>query len=61
MKWLKVFVLFVVLHAVGWAVAHWYKQSRPEQVLLVADTSNSLKDQIPEIHRLHISSVFWSQ
>ncbi len=51
MKWLKVFSLFIVLHIIGWAIAHGYKQSRPEQVLIVADTSNALKDQIPDMQR----------
>ena len=51
MKWLKVFALFVVIHSLAWVGAHLYKQSRPEQVLLVADTSNSLKSQIPDMQR----------
>lgn len=43
MKWLKVFSLFVVLHAAGWAVAHAYHGKNPRTVLVVADTSFDMK------------------
>jgi len=51
MKWLKVFALFIVLHAVGWFGAHWYKSQHPQQVLVVADTSFALKSKYPDMQR----------
>ncbi len=45
MKWLKVFAVFVVLNILFWVGAHIYKQSNPQTVLVVADTSFSLKPQ----------------
>jgi hypothetical protein len=43
MKWLKVFSLFVLMHAVAWAVAHAYQSKNPSTVLVVADTSFNMK------------------
>lgn len=51
MKWLKVFAVFLILHAVGWIGAHWYKSQHPQQVLIVADTSFALKSQYPNMQR----------
>jgi len=51
MKWLKVFAVFLVLHAIGWIGAHWYKSKNPEQVLVVADTSFALKSKYPDMQR----------
>lgn len=51
MKWLKVFSVFFILHALAWVGGHWYKSANPEQVLVVADTSFALKDQYPEMER----------
>ena len=47
MKWLKVFAVFVVLNVLFWIGAHIYKTANPQTVLLVADTSFSLKPQYP--------------
>lgn len=47
MKWLKVFAVFVVLNVLFWVGAHIYKSANPQSVLLVADTSFSLKPQYP--------------
>jgi len=47
MKWLKVFAVFVVLNILFWVGAHFYKSANPQTVLLVADTSFSLKPQYP--------------
>ncbi len=51
MKWLKIFSVFIVLHAIAWAVAHGIKKERPEQVLVVADTSFALKATHPDMQR----------
>jgi len=45
MKWLKVFSIFVVLNLLFWVGAHLYKQANPQAILVVADTSFSLKPQ----------------
>ncbi len=45
MKWLKVFAVFVALNILFWVGAHIYKQNNPQSILLVADTSFSLKSQ----------------
>ena len=49
MKWLKVFVLFGLLHIAGWAGAHVYMNQNPQQVLVVVDTSFSMKPKFPAI------------
>ncbi len=49
MKWFKIFALFVVLHAVGWSGAHWYLRNNPSTVLIVADTSFSLKQHFVDM------------
>ena len=51
MKWFKVFSVFLVLHMVAWVGAHIYKMERPEEVLIVADTSFALKSQYPDMQR----------
>ena len=51
MKWVKVFSVFVILHLIAWAGSHWYKKDRPDQVLLVADTSFALKPEYPAMQR----------
>ncbi|MBX2884923.1 MAG: hypothetical protein KTR32_33515 [Granulosicoccus sp.] len=49
MKILKVFLLFSVLHLVGWVGAHWYRSANPDEVLLVVDTSISMKPAFPKM------------
>ncbi|MEZ5535740.1 MAG: hypothetical protein R3F02_08940 [Thiolinea sp.] len=49
MKLVKVFALFFVLHAAGWAAAHMYLDQNPKQVLLVVDTSYSMKPKFTDI------------
>jgi len=51
MKWVKVFSVFLLLNVVTWIGAHWYKNQRPEQVLVVADTSFALKSEYPSMQR----------
>ena len=43
MKWIKVFALFFLLHLAGWAAAHVYLGQNPQQLLVVVDTSYSMK------------------
>lgn len=49
MKVVKVFAVFLCLHIAGWVAAHAYLVQNPKQVLLVVDTSYSMKPQFPEI------------
>lgn len=43
MKWLKVFSVFLMLHVATWAAAHIYMTQNPATVLIIADTSFSMK------------------
>lgn len=47
MKALKIFGLFIVLHAAAWAGTHLYLQQHQPDVLVVVDTSYALKPQFP--------------
>lgn len=47
MKALKIFGLFIILHAAAWAVTHVYLQQHQPDVLVVVDTSYALKPQFP--------------
>lgn len=49
MKLIKVFALFIVLHLTAWVGAHWYLDTNREEVLLVVDTSYSMKSKFPEM------------
>lgn len=49
MKFAKIFIAFVLLHLVGWVSAHAYQSSKPSPVLVVVDTSFSMKPKFPEI------------
>ena len=51
MKLIKVFALFVVLHAVGWVFGHLWMSSHEKRVLLVVDTSYSMKPKFPAVQR----------
>ncbi len=51
MKLVKVFMLFVVLHLVGWIGAHVYKSANPDAVLVVVDTSFSMKPQFVDMQQ----------
>ena len=49
MKVVKVFLLFAVIHIAGWAAAHWYFDKNRSDVLLVVDTSYSMKERFPSV------------
>ncbi len=49
MKWIRVFALFIAVHAVAWLGAHFYFSSNPATVLVVVDTSFSMKDTFPQM------------
>ena len=51
MKLIKVFSLFVLFHALSWGGMHLYLASHPEEVLLVVDTSYSMKKKFPQIEK----------
>jgi len=49
MKLIKVFALFLLLHGAAWAGAHWYLSQNKPEVLLVVDTSYSMKPKFTEM------------
>ena len=49
MKFVKIFSLFLVLHLVAWSGAHWYLSQNKPEVLLVVDTSYSMKPKFNEM------------
>ena len=49
MKLLKVFALFIVLHGTAWAGAHWYLSQHKPEVLVVVDTSYSMKEKFTAV------------
>ena len=49
MKLVKIFSLFLVLHIVAWSGAHWYLSQNKPEVLLVVDTSYSMKPKFSEM------------
>ena len=51
MKILKLFALFMVLHASGWLAAHFYMENNPRQILLVVDTSYAMKPKFPAVEQ----------
>lgn len=50
-KALRVFGVFVLLHALAWLGTHIYRTANPSTVLVVADTSFSLKPNFPDMQR----------
>lgn len=51
MKMIKVFAVFLVIHLAGWFAAHLYLGQNPKEVLLVVDTSYSMKPKFPDIEQ----------
>ncbi|UOG93580.1 MAG: hypothetical protein L3K52_07580 [Candidatus Thiothrix sulfatifontis] len=51
MKGLKIFGLFLVLHAAAWAGTHVYLSQHQPDVLIVVDTSYALKSQFAAMER----------
>ena len=49
MKAFKVFALFLVLHFTAWAGSHWYLSQNKPEVLLVVDTSYSMKPKFNDM------------
>jgi len=47
MKWLKVFSVFIILHAVLWVCAHFYKSVNPNRVIVGVDTSFAMTSHFP--------------
>ena len=47
MKFIKVFALFIVIHAAAWAGAHIYQNQHRQIILVVADTSYAMKPKFP--------------
>lgn len=51
MKWIRVFALFIALHAASWVGAHVYFSSNPASILVVVDTSFSMKSSFPQMQQ----------
>jgi len=51
MKWLKVFSLFVLFHAAAWGASHVYHAANPKTVLVVADTSFTMKPHFAQMQK----------
>ncbi len=49
MKVVKVFAVFLVIHSAAWVAAHLYLGQNPKEVLIVVDTSYSMKPEFPKI------------
>lgn len=49
MKFLKLSVIFFLLHATAWAGVHFYQNNQPTEILVVVDTSFSMKSKFPAI------------
>ncbi len=43
MKWLKIFSVFVVLHAIGWVGTHVWMSLNPRVNVVIADTSFAMR------------------
>ena len=50
-KWLSVFAAFAVIHIAGWVGTDRYLAASPSQVLVVVDTSYSMKPHFPEMQK----------
>ena len=51
MKWLKIFTAFILLHLFAWASIHLYQTYKPGSVLVVVDTSFSMKAKFSKIRQ----------
>ena len=49
MRFLKIFGLMLALHAVAWIAMHSYLSANPREVLIVVDTSYSMKENFPKV------------
>jgi len=51
MKLLKIFSVFVLLHLLAWTAIHLYQSKKPSSVLVVVDTSFSMKSKFANIRQ----------
>ena len=51
MRYLHVFGLLILLHAIVWAGSHFYMQNNKREVLLVVDTSYSMKNNFEKVRQ----------
>ena len=49
MKYAKIFTAFLLLHLMAWVAAHIYLQANVSPVLVVVDTSFSMKEKFPQV------------
>lgn len=50
-RWFSVFAAFAMIHIAGWVGADRYLTASPSQVLVVVDTSYSMKPHFPEMEK----------
>jgi len=51
LRYLHIFGLLLLLHVLAWSVSHWYLQQNRSDVLLVVDTSYSMKNNFPQVRQ----------
>ncbi len=51
MKPVKILFLFFLLHCFAWGGTHLYLSGSPEKILVVVDTSYSMKKKFPQVER----------
>lgn len=51
MKYIKVFSFFILVHAAAWGGIHSYLDQNKETILIVVDTSHSMKPKFAEIQQ----------
>jgi hypothetical protein len=49
MKTLKLFSIFILLHAIAWGATHAYLSNNTTEILLVVDTSYAMKPKFSEM------------
>ncbi len=51
MKYVKIFTAFILLHVVAWVATHVYENNNKVPVLVVVDTSFSMKPKFPKVRQ----------
>lgn len=51
MKWLKIFAVFSLLHALGWLGSHLWMSANPRTVVIIADTAYAMRPEFPAMRQ----------
>ena len=51
MRYIQIFGLLALLHLLAWAASHFYMEQNKREVLLVVDTSYSMKAKFGQVRR----------